>query len=114
MASLPRPIPSDLAEVIAQRFRLIGDATRIRLLDRLRDSEASVRELSESIGASQQNVSKHLLMLAEAGIVARRKQGNSVYYSIADEGIFELCEQVCGSLEQQLRELSKLIEGRTP
>jgi len=111
--ALPRPLPSELAEVIAQRFRVIGDATRIRLLDQLRDGEASVQELSETIGGSQQNVSKNLLMLADAGILARRKDGNRVYYSIADEGIFELCEQVCGSLEQQLRELSKLIEGRT-
>jgi DNA-binding transcriptional ArsR family regulator len=111
--TLPSPLPSELAEVIAQRFRVIGDATRIRLLDQLRDGEASVQELSESIGGSQQNVSKHLLMLAEAGILGRRKQGNNVYYSIADDGIFELCEQVCGSLEQQLQELSKLIEGRT-
>lgn len=111
--TLPRPLPSELAEVIAQRFRVIGDATRIRLLDQLRDGEASVQELSESIGGSQQNVSKNLLMLANAGILARRKDGNRVYYSIADEGIFELCEQVCGSLEQQLQELSKLIEGRT-
>lgn len=111
--TLPRPLPSELAEVIAQRFRVIGDATRIRLLDQLRDGEASVQELSESIGGSQQNVSKNLLMLADAGILARRKDGNRVYYSIADEGIFELCEQVCGSLEQQLQELSKLIEGRT-
>lgn len=107
------PIPQELADVIAQRFRLIGDPTRIRLLDRLRGGEASAQELIEAIGGTQQNVSKHLSLLAEAGIVARRKEGTRVFYAIADESIFDLCEQVCGSLQQQLSELSKLIEGAT-
>lgn len=87
---------------------------RIRLLDRLREGEASVNELTDALGASQQNVSKHLTVLAEAGILGRRRQGNHVYYRIADESVFALCETVCGSLRQQLRELDALIEGRTP
>jgi DNA-binding transcriptional ArsR family regulator len=87
---------------------------RIRLLDRLRDGEATVGELSEAIGASQQNVSKHLTMLADAGILGRRKEGNRVYYRIVDEGVLALCEQVCGSLQQQLRSLSELVAGVTP
>jgi len=110
--AVPHPIPAELAELIAQRFRVIGEPMRIRLLDVLRDGEASVQELTEAIGASQQNVSKHLSILAEAGIVGRRKQGTRVYYDIADEFIFELCEKVCGSLEQQLSELSQLIGGK--
>jgi DNA-binding transcriptional ArsR family regulator len=84
---------------------------RIRLLDRLREGEASVNELTEALGASQQNVSKHLAVLAEVGIVGRRKEGTHVYYRIVDEGVFALCEQVCGSLQQQLRALNELVEG---
>jgi DNA-binding transcriptional ArsR family regulator len=106
---LPHPLPNDLAELIARRFRVIGEPMRIRLLDRLRDGEATVTELTEALGASQQNVSKHLAVLAEVGIVGRRKEGNRVYYSVIDEGVFALCEDVCGSLERQLAALQELV-----
>jgi DNA-binding transcriptional ArsR family regulator len=108
---LPHPLPDDLAELIARRFRLLAEPTRIKLLDRLRDGEATVNQLSEELGASQQNVSKHLAMLAEAGILARRREANFVYYRIADEGVFALCDQICGSVQQQLRALNELVEG---
>jgi DNA-binding transcriptional ArsR family regulator len=106
---LPHPLPDDLAELIARRFRMLAEPMRIKLLDRLREGEASVNELSEGLGASQQNISKHLAMLAEAGMLARRRQGNHVYYRIADEGVFALCDQVCGSVQQQLQTLSALV-----
>jgi DNA-binding transcriptional ArsR family regulator len=109
--ALPHPLPGPLVELIARRFRVIGEPMRIRLLDRLRDEEATVHELTEALGASQQNVSKHLQVLLEAGIVGRRKQGTYAYYSIADEGVLALCEQVCGSLQRQLAELNALVEG---
>jgi DNA-binding transcriptional ArsR family regulator len=108
---LPHPLPDDLAELIARRFRMLAEPTRIKLLDRLREGEATVNELSEQLGASQQNVSKHLAMLAEAGMLARRKEANHVYYRIADEGVFALCDQICGSVQQQLRALNALVEG---
>jgi DNA-binding transcriptional ArsR family regulator len=111
--TLPHPLPDELAELIARRFRVIGEPMRIRLLDRLREGEASVNELTEALGASQQNVSKHLCVLAEVGILGRRKQGTHVYYRIVDEGVFALCEQVCGSLQSQLSTLAALVGGAT-
>ena len=108
---LPHPLPNDLVELIARRFRVLGEPMRIRLLDRLREGEASVNELSEALDASQQNVSKHLAVLAEVGILGRRKEGTYVYYRIVDDGVFALCDQVCGSVQQQLRALSELVEG---
>lgn len=111
--ALPHPLPDPLVELIARRFRVIGETTRIRLLDRLRGGEATVNELTEALGASQQNVSKHLHVLLEAGIVGRRKHANSVYYSIADPSVFSLCEEVCGSVQRQLAELTALVEGAT-
>ena len=110
---LPHPIPIELAELVARRFRVLAEPMRIRLLDRLRDGEATVGELSEATSASQQNVSKHLAVLADAGILGRRKEGNRVYYRIVDEGVFALCEQVCGSVQQQLRSLNELVAGVT-
>ncbi|HEY8703803.1 MAG TPA: metalloregulator ArsR/SmtB family transcription factor [Gaiellaceae bacterium] len=108
---LPQPLPDDLVELIARRFRVLGEPMRIKLLDRLREGEASVNELAEALDASQQNVSKHLAVLAEVGILGRRKGGTHVYYRIADEGVFALCDQVCGSVQQQLLALNELVAG---
>jgi|SRR5579859_1500746 len=113
MTDLPHPLPDDLADLIARRFRAIAEPMRIRLLDQLRNRDATVSELADALGASAQNVSKHLALLADTGLLARRKQGNHVYYSIADDSVFELCEQVCGSIHQQLRALEELVAGKT-
>ncbi len=103
------PLPDELVELIARRFRVIGEPMRIRLLDRLRSGELGVAELASAVAASQQNVSKHLGVLHEAGIVRRRKQGNRVLYAIADEAVFALCETVCGALTAQVAELADLL-----
>jgi len=107
--TLPRPIPEELADLIARRFRALGEPLRVRALDLLRDREVSVTALAEQLGTSQQNLSKHLAVLVDAGMVARRKDGTHVYYRIADEGVFALCELVCDSLQAQLATLSKLV-----
>src|SRR5215831_11434475 len=111
--SLPHPLPEDLADLIARRFRALGDPLRVRMLDVLRDQELSVNALAEQLGASQQNVSKHLAVLVDSGMLARRKDGTHVYYRIADDGVFALCEQVCGSLQTQLAALTALVTGTT-
>jgi len=108
-ASIPHPLPEQLVDLIARRFRVLGEPTRIRLLDLLRERDATVTELHEALGASQQNVSKHLGVLLQAGIVRRTKQGTSARYAIADEGVFALCEDVCGGLRRQLTELDALL-----
>ena len=108
---LPRPLTGELADLIARRFRAIGDPLRIRILDLLRDGELTVNELAERLGAGQQNVSKHLAVLAEAGVLDRRKDGTRVYYRIADDGVLALCEQVCGSLQSRITNLAALMAG---
>ena len=112
--AVTHPLPDDLVELIAQRFRALSEPTRIKLLDRLREGEATVLELTELIGTTQQNVSKHLGVLLNAGIVTRRKQGTSSLYSIADPGAFELCEHVCGGLRRQVAELDAIVQGTVP
>ncbi len=107
--ALPSPLPPEIAEIVAQRLRVIGDATRIRLLDLLRDGEQSVGQLAQTLDAGQQNISKHLGVLHQAGIVSRRKDGTTVQYAIADTTVLELCEQVCGGLHDQLVELELLM-----
>ncbi len=108
---VPHPLPEALVELIAQRFRVIGEPMRIRLLDVLRDGSLTVNELTEALGATQQNVSKHVGVLSQAGIVGREKDGNRVRCFIADQSVFELCELVCGGLRQQVSELDQLLSG---
>jgi DNA-binding transcriptional ArsR family regulator len=99
-----------LIDLIAQRFRVLGEPMRIKLLDRLRDGDATVGELQEALGASQQNISKHLGILHAAGMVTRTKQGNRVCYSITDPSVFELCDQVCGGVRRQLHDLEAILQ----
>ena len=89
-------------ELIAARFRVLAEPMRLKILHALGEEEMSVTELVEAIGAGQANVSKHLALLLEAGLVARRKEGLNVYYRVADDSIFDLCEAVCTSLGERL------------
>ncbi len=107
---VPHPLPEPLIDLVAQRFRVLGEPMRIKLLDRLRDGDATVGELQEALGASQQNVSKHLGILHGAGMVSRTKEGNRVVYAISDPSVFELCDQVCGGVRRQLRDLEAILE----
>ncbi|HEX2507842.1 MAG TPA: metalloregulator ArsR/SmtB family transcription factor [Miltoncostaeaceae bacterium] len=110
----PRPaehhaLSDALVEVIAERFRVLGEPMRIRILDRLRDGEATVGRLADDLGTTQQNVSKHLSVLAAAGLVARRKRGNAVVCSIADPSVFDLCERVCDGLARRVAALQEIV-----
>ena len=98
-----------LIELVARRFRVLGEPMRIKLLDRLREGAATVSELQGALGATQQNVSKHLGILLAAGMVARTKQGNHARYSIGDPGVFDLCDQVCGGVRRQLQDLEAIL-----
>ena len=108
---LASPISADLAELIAARLRVIGDPMRIRILDQLRQGELTVGELTERLGTSQQNASKHLGVLLQAGIVGRRKVGTSAFYRVTDDSVYALCEQVCGGLQNQLAGLSAVVDS---
>lgn len=107
----PTTLSGPLADLIAERFRVLAEPTRIRLLDVLREGPATVGELREAIGASQQNVSKHLGILLRAGLVSRRKSGTHSLYAIADESVFDLCERVCGGMRRRLGDLDEVLQG---
>jgi DNA-binding transcriptional ArsR family regulator len=107
--ALQHPLSDEVVELIARRLRVIADPTRIKLLDRLRATEATVQELTDAVGSTQQNVSKHLGVLADAGIVARRRQGSFMRYRVIDESVYRLCEEICGSVARQLDDLQALL-----
>jgi ArsR family transcriptional regulator len=100
-------------EMVAERFRVLGDPLRLRLLNALSEGEKSVTGLVEETGASQANVSKHLGVLLQGGLIDRRKEGLFVYYVCSDPNVFQICDVVCGSLKDRLtRDLSELRTGR--
>lgn len=102
---MPRPKKelSDAAlQMIADRFKVLAEPMRLKILHALWDGEQTVGEIIATTGALQANVSKHLGMLQQAGLVSRRKDGLNVYYRICDETVFELCEVVCASLHDRL------------
>ncbi len=99
-------------ELIAERFRLLGDPVRLRLLQSLEGGERSVADLVAVTGAQQASVSKHLQLLLRGGLVERRRQGMFVYYSVADDRVFELCNVVCGSLTAYLEKELEHLAGR--
>lgn len=95
--------------MITDRFKLLSEPMRIRILDQLRVGEQSVGGLAEALDTSQQNVSKHLQALYGGGAVGRRKEGNTVYYEIADQDLLAMCEMVCAGVEQRVSELSRIV-----
>jgi DNA-binding transcriptional ArsR family regulator len=103
MKSEAGSLPDEMVEAVARRFRLLGEPVRLRLLQLLESGEFSVNELAEKLRGNQANVSRHLKEMYEAGLLKRRPEGTSVYYSITDPMVFELCELVCKNAQEQLR-----------
>jgi DNA-binding transcriptional ArsR family regulator len=95
-------LTEEALELIAARFRVLAEPMRLKILNALGDDEMSVTELVGATAAGQANVSKHLSMLADARLVSRRKEGLNVYYRVADETVFDLCNAVCSSLGERL------------
>jgi DNA-binding transcriptional ArsR family regulator len=94
-------------EAVAYRFRALSDPLRLKILHNLGKEELSVTELVARTGSSQSNISKHLSLLLNHGLVQRRRAGTSAYYSIVDPFIFDLCDQVCGGIDRELENRRK-------
>ncbi len=99
-------------EIIAARFRALGEASRLQLPQYLFQGERSVQELGNLSGLSQANVSKHLSIMTDQGILEKRRQGLFMYYSIADDSIYQLCDLVCGSVGRRYGQVMKELSGK--
>lgn len=91
-------------DVVSQRFRVLSDPMRLKILHNLRDGELSVSGLVEVTGASQPNISKHLSILRSAGLVNRRQEGNQAYFSIGAPFVFDLCNIVCDGIRKEFEQ----------
>lgn len=99
-------------ELIADRFRVLGEPLRLRILQALLEEERSVMDLATELSTSQPNLSKHLRRLHDAGLVQRRQEKNQAWYSIADESVVELCDLVCRRLSGQLAERAAHLKAK--
>jgi DNA-binding transcriptional ArsR family regulator len=99
----------EMLELVAQRFRLLADPMRLRILHELQQGECSVGELVNRVGASQPNISKHLASLKNQSMVKRRQEGNMAYFSIAAPYIFALCDTVCNSMRNEIEHKQSLL-----
>ena len=102
-------LPDPLVDLVAQRLRVVGEPMRIRLLEHLRDGDASINELGAAVNAPRQNVSKHLDKLHhQLRIVERRKAGNQVVYHLADQSALDLIDFATTGLSRHLAEFAAL------
>jgi ArsR family transcriptional regulator len=109
MSKASLPLSPELIELVAARFRVLGEPSRLRILQALRTGELNVSQLVEATDLTQANTSRHLQALADAGIVGRRRDGANVIYSISEPAIFDLCEAVCGSLQRRYQNHARAL-----
>ncbi len=93
----------------AEVCRVLGNASRIRIIEVLREGERSVGELSETLGLRQANVSQHLAVMRNKGVLRTRKVGTSIYYSVSNPKIVQACDLMRQVLLEQLKENEKLV-----
>ena len=103
MENLP---PEAMLEVAAY-FQALSEPTRLKILNLLRTGERNVGELAQLCGFTAANISRHLTLLTKHGLVARESRGTSVYYRIADDSIYALCDLVCGNISRQMERTTK-------
>jgi ArsR family transcriptional regulator len=112
MAQETDDLTPELMELVADRFKALGEPARLQILQTLRDGEQTVSELVERTGLGQANVSKHLQLLHSLGFVERRKEGLYVHYRLAGEDIFRMCDLMCGRIEDEAERRRALLQGR--
>ena len=105
------PLSDQMVELVARRFRMLGEPQRLRILQVLEEGEKTVGDIVDALGGNQPNISKHLQALNDAGLVSRRREGNSIFYAISDPVVFKLCELVCRSATDEARGRLESLAG---
>jgi ArsR family transcriptional regulator len=113
------PIPDELLALMAGKFRMLGDSTRLAILHSLMGGvEMNVSQIVAMTNRNVANVSKHLKQLAASGLLMRRKAGVFVLYRLNDPVVEEICALVCDSLqreiESQVKQSRRLLKRGSP
>ena len=107
--AVPTPLSDRARELMAARFRALGEPMRLKILERLFRSPASVGEILKEVGGTQANVSKHLAVLRAGRLVAGRKDGNRTLYSISDPALERICSVVCEAVSRDALAEAKAV-----
>lgn len=108
MSKTKKKLDRPALEKVAKVFSGFSDATRLAILQELMGDARSVGEIVEAVGGSQGNVSKQLQLLSDAGLLSREKEGNQVFYSIADDMVVAMCELVCDKINRDMKASGEL------
>ena len=100
-------LPPEALQEVAAYFQTLSEPTRLLILNYLREGERNVGELAQLCGYTAANVSRHLAMLTKHGMIARESRGTSVYYRIADDQIYALCDLVCGNIARRFEQTAR-------
>lgn len=95
-------------DAVAAYFRVLSEPTRLRIMHAICEEEKTVSQIVEELGATQTNISRHLNLMHRNGVLARRKEGNQVYYRAADAAMVDICRSVCSRIAAQLDERKPL------
>jgi ArsR family transcriptional regulator len=98
-------------ELHADVCKTLANAKRLEILNALRDKEMTVSELTERVGALKANISQHLAVMRQKGILATRRDGVNIYYRIANPKVILACDIMREVLFEQLKENEKLMKG---
>ena len=85
----------EVFDAVARYFGLLSERTRLKILHTICNDERSVSAIVAATGATQTNVSRHLALMHQAGVVSRRRDGNAVLYKVTDAEFVEICRAVC-------------------
>lgn len=89
-------------DAVAAYFSVMSEPTRLKIMHAICQEEKPVNVIVETVGASQTNISRHLGLMHRAGVVTRRKDGNQVFYRIADPALVEICRSVCTQIASRI------------
>jgi DNA-binding transcriptional ArsR family regulator len=102
ISNLPPKVLEGVFAGVAEYFNVLSEPLRLRIIYAICSGEKSVSEVVQLCGSSQANVSRHLTVLNKAGILLRRKEGTTVFYSIADNATVDMCHTVCTKVAESL------------
>ncbi|MEM9769859.1 MAG: metalloregulator ArsR/SmtB family transcription factor [Cyanobacteria bacterium P01_D01_bin.71] len=105
------PASTDVVQQVAAYFSILGEPMRLKILSLLRDGEKCVQELVQATATSQANVSKHLKVMMQAGMLSRRTEGTAAYYRVTDDLTYELCLLVCDRLASRIEQQAQSIRA---
>lgn len=101
----------ELVQFRADVLKALGQPTRLKIMDFLRDGERCVCEIFPAIGEEQSNTSRHLNMMLATGVLSRRKDGLKIYYAIKHEELLQILDIVTGVVKQEVSGRSRMLEA---